>query len=451
MAGGLTYREQSFWQTGLPREIEYYGPPLNAPQLGIRGFPSGFTGGSANLHEFSTVPTISGEYDVWEVFTEFNLPLWESESGNQRFELDIAGRHSDYSISGGIVSHKTGFNFQVAEAWRLRATVSRDVREATFAERFNLQGGGGSVIDPRIAGNTTPTQITVTSGGNPALNPEEADTMTAGFVWQPTGVGLQLSVDWYQIELADAIGQVGAQNIVNGCFVLQRQNLCPLISLDPGTNGITNVRDVFQNINKAEVRGIDYELAWSAEPDLASNQSESLTFRFLAGRLLEDSTTLLGGLAPDYRDVAGRWFEPDTKLLANVRYQIGSWGINWQQRYIPETRLDGGLNPVQAAGVDGPNWVQWQPGMTVGALPVGTFTIDDNTVQSKSYSDLILSYNSDMQSGASWEASLSVSNLFDVDPPVIPSFDTRFSSQTVIPNNFDIYGRRFMANFRYRF
>jgi outer membrane receptor protein involved in Fe transport len=463
MAGGLTYRDQSFFQYGLPREIEYYGPPLNAsygpgvapetfpPDLGIRGFPGGFTTGSANLHEFSTVPAIEGGYDVWEAFTEFNLPLYESDSGNQRLEVDVAGRYSDYSTSGGIVSHKTGVNFQVAAGWRLRATVSRDVREPTFAERFNLQGGGGAVFDPLLPAGSPQVQITVTSGGNPDLSPEEADTTTAGFVYQNKGGagGLQLSIDWYDIQLSEAIGQVGAQNIVNGCAA-GRQNLCPYIVRD-SSGAIGNVRDVFQNINEARVRGIDYELLFNAEPNFADNQNEALTFRFLAGRLLEESTTLLGGTVPDYRDIAGRWYEPDLKLLASVRYTIGSWGVNLQQRYLPETRLDGGANPVQAAGVDGPNWVEWQPGMTVGTLPTGAFTIDDNTVQSKSYTDLVLSYTGQMRSDSAWEVSLAVTNLLDVDPPVIPSFDTRFSSQQVTANNFDIYGRRYLATFRYRF
>ena len=273
MAGGFTYREQSFFQYGLPREIEFYGPPLNAPSIGIRGFPGGFTTGSANLHEFSTVPAIEGGYDVWEAFTEFNLPLWESDSGNQRLEIDVAGRHSDYSTSGGIVSHKTGINLQVAAGWRLRATVSRDVREPTFAERFNLQGGGGMVSDPLLPATAPPVQITVTSGGNPQLSPEEADTTTAGFVYQNRGGGLQVSVDWYDIKLSEAIGQVGAQNIVNGC-AQGRQNLCEFVTRD-ANNVIGNVRDVFQNINEARVRGIDYELLFNTEPNFAVGAERS--------------------------------------------------------------------------------------------------------------------------------------------------------------------------------
>ena len=82
------------------------------------GSINSFTTGSPNVHEVSTVPTIQGGYDVWELFTEFNMPLWQAENSSQRLELDIAGRRSDYSTSGGIQSHKSGINFQVAAPLR---------------------------------------------------------------------------------------------------------------------------------------------------------------------------------------------------------------------------------------------------------------------------------------------------------------------------------------------
>jgi outer membrane receptor protein involved in Fe transport len=429
MAVGATYREQHFWQRGLPVGLMAYGPPRNAPQLGIRGLPGGFTGGSANLHEFSTVPVISGGYDVWEAFAEFNLPLWESASAAQRFELDVAARYSDYSTSGGINSNKFGINFQVAEAFRIRATSSRDVREPTFAERFNLQGGGGNIIDPQLGGGTY--EITVTSGGNPNLAPEEADTITAGFVIQPPNSGIQFSLDWYEIDLAGAVGQLGQQRIVNDCFA-GVTSLCDLIRRDPGTGVVTNVQNVFLNIERAKVRGIDYELLYNAEPDWFSGQSETLTFRLLAGRLLEDSTTNIAGVTTD---LSGTYQEPDFTALATARYQIGNFGINIQQRYLAESKL----NEL--------NYVQFEPGLVA---PAGRITLDDNTVQSKSYTDLTFFYDGEMSSGQSWQASLSISNLFDAEPPIIADFGQRFSAQTISPNNFDVYGRRYMLNFRYR-
>src|SRR5690606_25096832 len=89
MAAGLTWREQSFFEYAEPREIDVLGPPLNAESIGIRGIPAGYTGGSANLHQFSTVPEVDGEYDVWEWFGEVNIPIWEFDSG-QRFDGSVA-------------------------------------------------------------------------------------------------------------------------------------------------------------------------------------------------------------------------------------------------------------------------------------------------------------------------------------------------------------------------
>ena len=38
----------------------------------------------------------------------------------------------------------------------------------------------------------------------------------------------------------------------------------------------------------------------------------------------------------------------------------------------------------------------------------------------------------------------------DEDPPVIPTFDQRFSSQSNPANAYDVYGRRWLLGFRYR-
>jgi outer membrane receptor protein involved in Fe transport len=440
MAVGATWREQWFWQRGQPQELMAYGPPKQAPSLGIRGVQGGFSNGSPNLHEFSTVPTINGGYDVWEVFTEFNLPLWESDSRTRRLELDVAGRYSDYSTSGGINSWKAGINFQVAEFLRLRGTVSRDVREPTFAERFDVQGGGGSITEnainniPNPAGVPTTFQITSTAVGNPDLTPETADTVTAGIVVQPGETGLQFSMDWYDIDLSDAVGQLGVQGIVNECTASGGTSpLCAYVFRDSVTNAVVAVFNPYLNINNARVRGIDYELLWNKETDWFSSQSESLTLRFLAGRLLEDSTTTQTGTKTD---LAGELSEPGFRALASVRYQIGKFGVNWQQRYMAETGINAGT--IQ--------FIQFEPGRVPGP---GQQTLDDATIQSKMYTDLTFYYDSELSNGHSWELSLAITNALDEDPPVIAGFDQRFSAQTNPANAYDVYGRRFLLGFSY--
>jgi outer membrane receptor protein involved in Fe transport len=452
MAVGATWREQWFWQAGLPVDLMRYGPPHNADgrpnpavtsnpiNLGIRGIQGGFTTGSPNLHEFSTVPTIRGGYDVWELFTEFNLPLWQSSRGSQRLELDVAGRRSDYSTSGVINSHKLGLNLQAADFLRFRATASRDVREPTFNERFDVQGGGGSIQEraianiPNPAGQLTTFQITSTALGNPDLTPEEADTVTAGFVVEPGDTGLQFSADWYDIDLTDAIGQLGVQRIVDECNSSAGSSfLCQYVFRD-ATGVVTAVRNPWLNINNARVRGIDYELLWNRETDLFSSQSESLTLRFLAGRLLEDSTTTPGGTPVD---LSGQLGEPDFRALASLRYEVGKWGFNLQERYMAET----GINNLTIT------LLQFEPGLVPGP---NQQTVDDGTVQSKMYTDFTLTYRDELTNGQQWELGLALTNLLDEDPPVIAAFDQRFSSQTNPANAYDVYGRRFLVTFRYR-
>ena len=451
MAAGATYREQWFWQRGYPQLIEAYGPPLNVDglsplnnfmDLGIRGIQGGFTTGSPNLHEFSTVPTIKGGYDVWELFTEFNLPLWQAESSAQRLELDVASRRSDYSTSGVINSWKTGINFQVAEFLRFRTTVSRDVREPTFNERFDVQGGGGNISENAINGiptgnNTgTPTtfQITTTAIGNPNLTPEEADTITAGLVVEPQQTGLQFSIDWYDIDLSDAIGQLGVQRIVDECRAAPGSIFCTYVFRDPVTNAVTAVRNPWLNINNARVRGLDYELLWNKDTDWLGNRDEAFTLRFLAGRLLEDSTTTPGGQPVD---LSGQLNEPENRAVATLRYQLGQWGFSWQQRYFGESEINGGTIST----------IQFVPGMPV---PAGRTSLDDATIDAKTYTDLTLSYDRELSDGRGWQLSLAITNANDEDPPVIPTFDQRFSAQTNPANAYDVYGRRFLATFRYR-
>jgi outer membrane receptor protein involved in Fe transport len=346
---------------------------------------------------------------------------------------DIAGRYSDYSTSGGIVSWKTGLDFQVAQPLRLRGTVSRDVREPTFSERYDLQGGGGTIIErsPQYFGQNL--EITVTNGGNPNLNPEKADTVTVGFVYQPARIqGFQFSADAYRISLTGAVGQLGQQAIVDGCYLDKDQSLCSLITLDP-TGHVQNVNNVYLNVASAKVRGIDYEVQYNTTPDFFKNENESLSFRLLAGRLLEDSTTTATGTTTEGAGVTG---EPDKTFLGTVSYQIGNFGINWQQRYIPETMI--GSNT---------RYAQFVPGLVVGSRVI---TLDDATIQSKSYTNLGFSYRRDLSGGQTWRAGLTIQNLFDADPPIVASFGQRGSSQTT-PSSYEEFGREFSLSFDYRF
>src|SRR5690606_17910276 len=149
---------------------------------------------------------------------ELNVPLWES-GGGQRVVTDFAFRRSDYDRAGAVDSWKLGLNLEVTENLRLRATRSRDVREPSFAELFDAQAPGANVTDPSFNNETYLT--TLVRGGNPDLRPEVANTNTIGFVYRPGFVewleGLSVSLDWYDVDIRDAVAQLGGQRTLDEC------------------------------------------------------------------------------------------------------------------------------------------------------------------------------------------------------------------------------------------
>ncbi|HWK54511.1 MAG TPA: TonB-dependent receptor, partial [Hyphomicrobiales bacterium] len=385
---GGTWRKEDLDQTAYPREVDALGPPLNRPELGIQGIPGGYTGGSPNLHAFSNLTTFGGSFKVWEVFAETLVPLYNN--GTQNLDLSLAARHSDYSLSGGVLAWKAGLDFQVTEALRLRTTYSRDVREATFAERFDKAGGGANIIDPFMGGQTV--GITTASGGNPNLKPEEADTYVVGFVYQPGWLpGFDVSADYYDIDLSGAIGSIGFQRVVDDCFA-GNQELCGQIDRDPSTNQITRIEDFFTNIDAAVARGVDMEMSYRAEPNLFAEQTESLTLRLLTSYLAENSSTPSGGRTTD---MAGVGLLPEVTTTATLNYGVGPWTLFLQHRYIEGTKYN----------------VNWVEGVDV----------DDNTMASVSWVNMRLGYDYQLSGGSEMELFANITNLFGKDPARFPS------------------------------
>ncbi len=102
------------------------------------------------------------------------------------------------------------------------------MRAAQFRELYQhyaVTAGGpfGSVNNPWNAGISDP--VNVTTGGDINLKPEIANAITVGAVISPKSgplSGVQLSADWYQIKISDAIVGppfgLGVANIVGQCF-----------------------------------------------------------------------------------------------------------------------------------------------------------------------------------------------------------------------------------------
>lgn len=417
-AAGLTYREQNIADGLRNLELDDLGPVVMVPSLGIRGAGPTATSGSANLHAFSTLPVVVGGYDVWEYFGELNVPLWESESRDQTVGSSIAYRSSQYSnLEDNVESWKLGLDVQVFDGLRLRATKSLDVREATFSERFDAQAGNVFANDPAFNGvSVTTTRVT---GGNPNLVPESANTLVAGFVFQPNFSflsGLSLSADWYKIDIKDSISALGAQRIINDCYSGANKKLCAQVMR--GADGyITRIFDVFLNVASYRMSGIDYEASYRMEPNFFGNQEESFTIRALAGYQRENMDVPYG--STEGINTAGSLNSPDLTGNVTVNYGLGPYSIQLQQQYVSDVVI----NTLWVEGLD----------------------VDINTAEAYGMTNLRLGYSGEMSNGSNWNVAFNVSNLLEDAPPRIAGYGLRGGGQVLV-GNYDTYGRRYQLS-----
>jgi outer membrane receptor protein involved in Fe transport len=206
-----------------------------------------------NDQQFNT----SGDYDVKEVFGEVRLPIFRNQPGFEELTLDAAVRYADYSTLGGQTTWKVGGTWAPIRDFSLRGTLSKAVRAPNIAELFDpelpiqigsdqdpcnpenvelgssnrqancvaqLQAAGVPLADildgtNYIWENPLTGRFTGTSGGNPNLDAETADTFTVGGILRPSVLpGFSLSVDYWDIKIENAISAVAAGDLLEGCL-----------------------------------------------------------------------------------------------------------------------------------------------------------------------------------------------------------------------------------------
>jgi iron complex outermembrane recepter protein len=435
VAFGGSYRKDSIRQivqdvTNPASDHDNFFPVrCNDPSIGLRGVSPPDCGNTVG-NQYSKVSNIRGVADVWEAFGEVLVPLIQTDGFTAN--ANAAVRWADYSGSGTIWAYKGGAEVGIADMIRLRGTYSRDVRAANLSERFDKTGGSATITDPRYPGDG-PITVTRFSGGNPNVNPEEADTFTLGAVFQPAFVpGLSLSVDWYKIRIDGAIAQVGNQSVVDRCEIEGAPEFCALITRDPGTDRITLVGDVFVNVAKAEVSGVDAELSYNTPVSLFGGV-ESIGLRAFASWLTERSETNSTGTTTDFagqtgaRQSDGVYFPfPDFKATGSLTYRNGGFSALVQGRYIGSAIQD--VTPLFNPAV----------------------FIEDNRVDDILYVDLRVGYEFEL-SGMEWQVFGNVTNLTDADPPLTPAY-TAFAAYSTQynPAVYDVLGRRFTVGIRLR-
>jgi iron complex outermembrane receptor protein len=296
------------------------------------------------LYDDNTVSPTSAKDSVWEFAGEVNVPILANLPLVQSLSADLAGRVTDYSVSGTVETWKAGLDYHVNDSIRFRGTASQDIRAPTLTDLFQpLTTGGYGFYDPVT--NTSGT-LTLHTQGNVKLVPEVARTYSEGVVFTPTFVPhLTLSVDFYKIGMANAISAVSGTDptVQNICTASGgTSNLCALIvrPISPTNTSPANfpLYLVSENVNSATVKtqGIDYELDYGFDlANIWDALSGSMTLRSLYSWQPYIKTTNLPGEQPTYfPSYAVPSPMPRGRSTTFLQYAVGNWALNLQNNWL---------------------------------------------------------------------------------------------------------------------
>jgi outer membrane receptor protein involved in Fe transport len=398
-------------------------------------------------------PPIFGELDLTEFYVEARVPLLQGAPMAEYLGLELAGRTSDYSTVGNVFTWKAGGEWAPVEWLRFRGAYNVAIRAPNLSELFSTQGIGFSAGDDPCDKDFNPSAAVkalcveqgvlaseidtfdhlnvgfgVQSGGNPDLLEEESDTWTVGAVITPPfAEGLNLTIDYYNIEIENAIDQLSAQQVVNSCFRQLDNSSETCQAINRFSNGqIDFVSATLKNIASLKATGLDFQADYSF--DLPSSMaflegSAQMNLQFIASWAFENENVSepgepgldclghFGGACSGFNV----FMQPEAKYVFNSTYMSGGFNGRFQARHIPGlTLVEGATNVV-------------------------------SSVSAKTYLDL----NVDYAFNDSLTLFVGVDNIADTEPPIV-GFSLAGDANVDI-SLYDVLGRRYFAGVRLKY
>ena len=381
----------------------------------------------------------TGSYEVKELFTEAAVPLVEDLPWIQSLSVELGYRYSDYDLAGEHDTWKAGVNYRPIQALKIRGGFNRAVRAPNVIELFGPQSTGlWNGADP-CAGPTpayTAEQCARTGvaleryglvtgnpvgqynqiiGGNPDLDPEEADTVTIGFVASPRD-RLNVSVDYWDIKIDSVIGLVDPQIALNQCAATGEASLCALINRHPdgnlwldqqgGAGGY--VQSTAANLGSWHFRGVDLAVDYSV-PMGAGDVRFSLS-----------GSRFLKKFYENVKGVAGSRYNCEGLYNSNCDFPTPEWRHSFEATYLSDSFWSVSLNWRYFGAVENPD-------VTSG--------IDDG-INAQSFFDLSGTFN--VADNVSVVAG--VNNILDKEPPLV-SLDISTNYFNTVDGYYDMLGR----------
>lgn len=335
----------------------------------------GLNGGNA-------LPSTRGKFDLIEGYGEVLVPILADKPFFHRFTLRGAVRVSHYSTSGTTFSYNYGGEWSPVQDVKFRVMQARSVRAPNVSELFDApqQDFPSGLIDP-CTGVTAGTAgvlgtncraapgvnaniaangafavsqadlqgITSFAGGNPGLKVEKGTSFTAGVVINPKSLGLNnltLTVDYFNISIADAIVDTPLQFILDQCYRQSNAALCNFVVRRPAVSGPNNAGSLDEvnsgpsNSGGLKTSGIDAKLAWRGDfGDVKTNVSVSYT------HLFSGYTIPLPG--SDRDEFANEIGASTDRFSANLGLAYRNLSLNLTGTYIGAADLDDQLTGVK--------------------------------------------------------------------------------------------------------
>ncbi|KTF34063.1 TonB-dependent receptor [Xanthomonas vesicatoria] len=410
----------------------------------------------------------AGSYSLDEFYLELSVPVLADLPGAQLLDFSLATRYSDYSNFGDTVNNKFGFRWKPIQDLMIRGNYSEGFRAPsinnlfagnsdsfeTYADPCSSEASGqlsNPVVAQSCGAAGVPTNFVQPGAGNGAkqtlepftwtsneqLQPETSTSRTLGFVFSPSfAQGLNVSLDWWQIEIENAITRPESQFILDKCYggsAGEQAQYCALITRDPnysdGAYTVTNINMPLLNLASYKVEGWDLAINYRL-PETAFGQ---FTISWDSTYLSSWETKATAD--SELEQFQGRYLNQDPywRIRSNlyVDWSLGDFGINWGLRYKSGMAEACPLSAALAqAYCSDPDRVTAD-----GAEP-------RNHIGATTYHDIQVRYNTP------WNATVSVglNNAFDKDPPVAYSTSAnRFDPQ------YDVPGRYMYMQYRQRF
>jgi iron complex outermembrane recepter protein len=346
LAGGLEYRKEE--SVSVPDPFEQAGYYFN-----------------------SQTSPVSGDYSVGEFFVEVSMPILQGVTMAEELTVDAAYRYSDYDLAVGRTnSYSGGISWAPIEDLRFRGTLSRAVRAPNIFELFSPQTGATfnldidpcdqsaidalAVSDPATAAQRTAncaadplvgagfnnpltSNFPGVRGGNPDLIEETSDTLTVGFVLTPRAIqGLTFTLDYWDIEIVDAVQTVAGEDILRGCYDGPDLDptFCDLFTRisDPNSGffgGLNFLQTGQINFASLKTSGYDAEVIYNF--DLLNGD---ITLRANA-TFLDELLAFRSALNPDEADSEkGEMLRPEWAGNFSARWSSDRLSLNYGGRYM---------------------------------------------------------------------------------------------------------------------